>query len=41
MLKNVDFVASNVPGVNMPIFLGGAPVSSYYAFGRRPGPRST
>jgi WS/DGAT/MGAT family acyltransferase len=33
MLKNVDFVASNVPGVNMPIFLGGAPVSSYYAFG--------
>jgi diacylglycerol O-acyltransferase / wax synthase len=33
MLKHIDFVASNVPGVNIPIFLGGAPVSAYYAFG--------
>jgi len=33
MLKHVDFVASNVPGVPMPIFLAGAPVSGYYAFG--------
>ncbi len=33
MLKHVDFVASNVPGVPVPIFLAGAPVSGYYAFG--------
>ncbi|MGO9560765.1 MAG: wax ester/triacylglycerol synthase domain-containing protein [Acidimicrobiales bacterium] len=33
MLKHIDFLASNVPGVNVPIFLGGAPVSGYYAFG--------
>ena len=33
MLKHVDFVASNVAGVNVPIFLAGAPVSGYYAFG--------
>jgi diacylglycerol O-acyltransferase len=33
MLKHVDFVASNVPGVSMPIYLGGAAVSGYYAFG--------
>ena len=33
MLKHVDFLASNVPGVPVPIFLGGAPVSSYFAFG--------
>jgi WS/DGAT/MGAT family acyltransferase len=33
MLKHVDFVASNVAGVNAPIFLAGAPVSGYYAFG--------
>jgi diacylglycerol O-acyltransferase len=33
MLKHIDFVASNVPGVSVPIFLGGAPVSAYYAFG--------
>jgi WS/DGAT/MGAT family acyltransferase len=33
MLKHVDFLASNVPGINIPIYLGGAPVSGYYAFG--------
>jgi diacylglycerol O-acyltransferase / wax synthase len=33
MLKHVDFLASNVPGVRFPIYLAGAPVSGYYAFG--------
>ncbi len=33
MLKHVDFLASNVPGVPMQIYLAGAPVSGYYAFG--------
>jgi diacylglycerol O-acyltransferase / wax synthase len=33
MLKHIDFVASNVPGVSLPIYLGGALVSGYYAFG--------
>jgi len=33
MLKHVDFVASNVAGVDTQIFLAGAPVSGYYAFG--------
>jgi len=33
MLKHVDFVASNVPGVNMPIYLVGASVSGYFVFG--------
>ena len=33
MLKHVDFVASNVPGVNVPIYLVGAPVSGYFVFG--------
>jgi len=33
MLKHVDFLASNVPGVPVPIYLAGAPVSGYYAFG--------
>jgi diacylglycerol O-acyltransferase len=33
MLKHVDFLASNVPGVQLPIYLAGAPVSGYYAFG--------
>ena len=33
MLKHVDFLASDVPGVPVPIFLGGAPVSGYFAFG--------
>ena len=33
MLKHVDFLASNVPGVNAPIYLVGAPVSGYFVFG--------
>lgn len=33
MLKHIDFLASNVPGIGIPIFLGGARVSGYYAFG--------
>jgi len=33
MLKHVDFLASNVPGVPVPIYLAGAPVTGYYAFG--------
>jgi len=33
MLKHVDFLASNVPGVQFPLYLAGAPVSGYYAFG--------
>jgi len=33
MLKHVDFLASNVPGVTVPIFLAGAPVSGYFVFG--------
>jgi diacylglycerol O-acyltransferase / wax synthase len=33
VLRHVDFVASDVPGVPVPVFLGGAPVSAQYAFG--------
>ncbi|MGP0031485.1 MAG: wax ester/triacylglycerol synthase domain-containing protein [Acidimicrobiales bacterium] len=33
MLKHIDFLASNVPGVDIPIYLGGAPVLGYYVFG--------
>jgi len=33
MLKHVDFLASNVPGVPFPIYLGGARVTGNYAFG--------
>lgn len=33
MLKHVDFLASNVPGFPIPIFLAGARVESYYPFG--------
>jgi len=33
MLKHVDFLASDVPGVPVPLFLAGAPVTGYYAFG--------
>jgi len=33
MLKRVDFLASNVPGVRVPIYLAGAPVTGYCAFG--------
>ena len=33
MLKHVDFVASDVPGVPVPLFLAGAPITGHYAFG--------
>jgi diacylglycerol O-acyltransferase len=33
MLKHVDFLASDVPGFPRQIYLCGAPVSGYYAFG--------
>jgi WS/DGAT/MGAT family acyltransferase len=33
MLKHVDFVASDVPGVPVPLYLAGAPITGYYAFG--------
>lgn len=33
VLRHVDFVASNVPGVPAPVFLGGAAVRNQYAFG--------
>jgi len=33
MLKRVDFLASNVPGVPMPMYLAGAVVERFYPFG--------
>lgn len=33
ILRNVDFLASDVPGVPVPVFLGGAKVVVQYAFG--------
>ncbi|MFZ2173857.1 MAG: wax ester/triacylglycerol synthase domain-containing protein [Rhodococcus sp. (in: high G+C Gram-positive bacteria)] len=33
MLKHVDFLASDVPGSPIPLFLAGAEVERYYAFG--------
>ncbi|QLL10231.1 wax ester/triacylglycerol synthase domain-containing protein [Mycobacterium vicinigordonae] len=33
VLRHVDFVASDVPGVPIPVFLGGASVRGQYAFG--------
>jgi WS/DGAT/MGAT family acyltransferase len=33
MLKGVDFVVSNVPGAPMPIYIGGARIERFYAFG--------
>ena len=33
MLKHVDFLASNVPGIRVPLYLTGAKVDSFYAFG--------
>jgi len=33
MLKHVDFVASDVPGFTFPVFLAGAPLRRYAAFG--------
>ena len=32
-MKSVDFVASCVPGVNFPLYIGGAAVTSMFAFG--------
>jgi hypothetical protein len=33
MLKHVDFLASNVPGLGVPLYLGGARVVGLYPFG--------
>lgn len=33
MLKHIDFLASNVPGVPVPFYLGGAKVDGFYGFG--------
>jgi diacylglycerol O-acyltransferase len=33
ILRHVDFLASDVPGIPVPVFLGGAPVLMQYAFG--------
>ena len=33
MLKHVDFLASNVPGIDLPVFLGGAKLEAFYPFG--------
>ena len=33
MLKHIDFLASNVPGIPIPLYLAGAGVDSFYAFG--------
>ena len=33
MLRKVDFLASDVPGVPVPVYLGGAKVRTQYAFG--------
>jgi diacylglycerol O-acyltransferase len=33
MLKHVDFLASNVPGIDRPVYLAGARVKEWYAFG--------
>jgi WS/DGAT/MGAT family acyltransferase len=33
MLKHVDFLASNVPGVPVPLYLAGSPVRSFTPFG--------
>ena len=33
MLKHIDFLASNVPGIPVPIHLSGVRVESFYAFG--------
>ncbi len=33
MLKHIDFLASNVPGIQVPLYLAGAKVSGFYGFG--------
>ncbi|HEX3425990.1 MAG TPA: wax ester/triacylglycerol synthase domain-containing protein [Acidimicrobiales bacterium] len=37
MLRTVDFVTSNVPGVPVPLYLGGAKMEAQYPFGPRSG----
>ena len=33
MLKHVDFLASNVPGIGFPVYLAGARMTRYVPFG--------
>lgn len=33
MLKHIDFLASNVPGFDLPVYLAGAELESFYGFG--------
>ena len=33
MLKHIDFLASNVPGIPVPLYLSGTRVEGFYAFG--------
>jgi WS/DGAT/MGAT family acyltransferase len=33
MLKHIDFLASNVPGIPIPLYLAGAKVDGFYGFG--------
>ena len=33
MLKHIDFIASNVPGIPVPLYLTGAKIDSFYGFG--------
>ena len=33
MLKHIDFLASNVPGIPVPLYLTGAKVNAFYGFG--------
>jgi hypothetical protein len=33
ILKHVDFLASNVPGIDVPIYLAGAEVTGWFPFG--------
>jgi hypothetical protein len=33
MLKHIDFLASNVPGIRVPLYLTGAKIDRWYGFG--------
>ena len=33
MLKHIDFLASNVPGIRVPLYLTGSKVEGFYGFG--------
>jgi diacylglycerol O-acyltransferase len=33
MLKHIDFLASNVPGIPVPLYLAGAKIDGFYGFG--------